>query len=69
MVRAFPERPNPRARVREGVCEGEKPLAGKTLVLTGSLSSVTRDEAKDPILKMGGRVTGSVSTRIVQFNR
>ncbi|MBI4240668.1 MAG: NAD-dependent DNA ligase LigA [Candidatus Rokubacteria bacterium] len=49
--------------VEEGAGEGEKPLAGKSLVLTGSLASITRDEAKDLILKLGGRITGSVSKK------
>jgi DNA ligase (NAD+) len=39
------------------------PLAGKTLVLTGALSGMTRDEAKDRILAAGGKVTGSVSKK------
>jgi DNA ligase (NAD+) len=39
------------------------PLAGKTLVLTGTLSGMTRDEAKDRILAAGGKVTGSVSKK------
>jgi len=40
-----------------------KPLAGKTLVLTGTLPSLTRDEAKALIEAAGGKVTGSVSKR------
>jgi DNA ligase (NAD+) len=40
---------------------GEGPLAGKTFVLTGSLGVMTRDEAKQEIQKLGGKVTGSVS--------
>jgi DNA ligase (NAD+) len=39
------------------------PLTGKTLVLTGGLKRLTRDEAKDAILRLGGRVTGSVSKK------
>jgi DNA ligase (NAD+) len=36
-------------------------LAGKTFVLTGSLETMTRDEARDRIQSAGGKVTGSVS--------
>jgi len=39
------------------------PLSGKTFVLTGSLSEMTRDEAKQKIQTLGGKVTGSVSTK------
>jgi DNA ligase (NAD+) len=46
-----------------GAVHGPKPLAGKTFVLTGSLASLTRDEAKDLVLRLGGRVSGSVSRK------
>ncbi len=41
----------------------EGPLAGQTFVLTGTLPTLTRDEAKARITAAGGRVTGSVSTK------
>lgn len=41
----------------------EGPLSGKTFVLTGSLSEMTRDEAKQEIQALGGKVTGSVSKK------
>lgn len=39
------------------------PLNGKTLVLTGTLPTLTREQATERILAAGGRVTSSVSRR------
>lgn len=39
------------------------PLAGRTLVLTGTLPTLSRDEAKDLIEAAGGKVSGSVSKK------
>jgi DNA ligase (NAD+) len=39
------------------------PFAGKIVVLTGTLASMTRDEAKERIESGGGKVTGSVSKK------
>lgn len=39
------------------------PLSGQTFVLTGSLSSLTRDEAKDRLEALGARVSDSVSKK------
>ena len=39
------------------------PLAGKTLVLTGTLPTLSRDQAKDLIEAAGGKVAGSVSKK------
>ena len=47
----------------EGMVEGPKPLDGKSLVLTGGLRTLTRDQAKDLIMRLGGRVSGSVSKK------
>jgi len=42
---------------------GPKPLAGKTFVLTGTLPTWSRDEAKALIEAAGGKVSGSVSKK------
>ena len=47
----------------EGAPPGEGPLAGKTLVLTGSLPEWSRETAAERIMAAGGRVTGSVSKK------
>ncbi len=48
---------------QEGPPPGEGPLAGKTLVLTGTLPELTREQATELVLGAGGRVTGSVSRK------
>ena len=40
-----------------------KPLAGKTVVLTGALPTLTRDDAKALLEAAGAKVTGSVSKK------
>lgn len=45
------------------VATGDNPFAGKTIVLTGSLSQMTRDEAKDRLTALGAKVSGSVSKK------
>jgi DNA ligase (NAD+) len=42
---------------------GSTPLAGRTVVVTGSLAGFSRDEAKEAILARGGKVAGSVSKK------
>jgi DNA ligase (NAD+) len=39
------------------------PLAGKTVVLTGALETMTREEAGERLARLGARVAGSVSAR------
>ncbi len=39
------------------------PLAGNTYVITGTLDSMTRDEAKKKLQNLGAKVTGSVSKK------
>ena len=46
-----------------GTTGGPGKLEGKTFVLTGTLKQLTRDTAKDLILRAGGRVTGAVSKK------
>ncbi len=40
---------------------GDNWFAGKKFVITGTLSEMTRDEAKERVIRLGGKVTGSVS--------
>ncbi|MBP6943179.1 MAG: NAD-dependent DNA ligase LigA [Candidatus Buchananbacteria bacterium] len=49
------EKPTPRA--------ASNILTGKTFVLTGEMESLTRDEAKDKIISLGGKVSSSVSVK------
>jgi DNA ligase (NAD+) len=42
---------------------GPGPFAGKTFVLTGTLSSMTREAAEEEITRLGGNVSGSVSRK------
>jgi DNA ligase (NAD+) len=50
-------RPEPEEAPRGGT------FAGKTVVLTGSLAKLSRDEAKAEIERRGGKVSGSVSRK------
>lgn len=76
-VRAFAEEPHNRALVEKLAAAGVNmsslqpppdkveagPLAGKTFVLTGTLASMTREEATEAIERRGGKVSGSVSKK------
>jgi DNA ligase (NAD+) len=45
----------------EKVAASDSAFAGKTVVITGTLPSMSRDEAKEKLLAAGAKVTGSVS--------
>jgi DNA ligase (NAD+) len=47
----------------DGAPPGDGVLSGKTLVLTGTLPDLTREQATERILAAGGRVTSSVSKK------
>jgi DNA ligase (NAD+) len=47
----------------EGPPPGEGVLSGKTLVLTGTLPTLTREQATERIMAAGGKVTSSVSKK------
>lgn len=53
-------------RVRESVMDAapvDSPIAGKKIVLTGTLTNYTRDAAREILERMGARVQGSVSAK------
>jgi DNA ligase (NAD+) len=45
------------------VNKGKQILAGKTFVITGTLSDMTRDEARELLQAAGAKVSGSVSAK------
>lgn len=47
----------------EPVAQAPKPLSGKTVVLTGTLPTLSRDEAKELLEAAGAKVAGSVSKK------
>ena len=49
------------AEVSSGVSLGK--LGGKTFVLTGTLPNLSREDAKEKIEALGGKVSGSVSKK------
>ncbi|MGN6522148.1 MAG: BRCT domain-containing protein, partial [Actinomycetes bacterium] len=51
-------------RLEDAPAEGvARTLEGLTVVVTGSLASYSRDEAKEAILARGGKASGSVSRK------
>jgi DNA ligase (NAD+) len=55
-----PERPTVRDA---GETDESGPLAGKTVVVTGSLEGFSREEAEDAVRAAGGKPAGSVSRK------
>jgi DNA ligase (NAD+) len=74
-VRQYLDQPQNQALIKELAVAGLKmdapmtaasapgPLSGKTFVLTGTLPTMTREEATETIQALGGKVTGSVSKK------
>ena len=52
-----------RGRLPERGAQAAGPLEGKTVVLTGTLASMGRDEAKDKLEALGAKAAGSVSKK------
>jgi len=50
-------------RIRRAAAAGPGPLAGQTIVITGTLSSMSRDEAREAARAAGATVTDSVSKK------
>ena len=50
------------AKKEEASFLGKSVLVGKSFVLTGTLTALTRDNAKERIERLGGRVLSSVSS-------
>ncbi len=63
LVRAGVEPARPAQRPAAGVVEAAGPLAGKTVVVTGTLDGFSREEAEEAVRAAGGKASGSVSKR------
>jgi DNA ligase (NAD+) len=63
LVRSAQAQMELRMRLPERNAQADGPLQGKTVVLTGTLSSMGRDEAKQRLEALGARTAGSVSKK------
>ena len=54
---------NTESQAPEPTIEPVGPLAGKVFVLTGTLASMTREQATETLERLGARVAGSVSKK------
>jgi DNA ligase (NAD+) len=61
--RGIVERLTRQVTIREAEKPKASPVAGKTVVFTGSLEKMTRDEAKATAERLGAKVAGSVSKK------
>ena len=59
----IPDHPGPAAMAEQADAGPTGPLAGLTVVVTGSLEGYSRDGAKEAILAAGGKAAGSVSKK------
>lgn len=50
-------------KFEKSIAKKSTAFSGKTVVLTGTLAALSRDEAKDMVKKQGGHVSGSVSKK------
>jgi DNA ligase (NAD+) len=57
------ERLTRQVTIRDAEKPKDSPVAGKTVVFTGSLEKMTRDEAKATAERLGAKVAGSVSKK------
>ncbi len=53
--------------VVDASAKADLPLAGETWVVTGTLGSMGRDEAKDKLVALGAKVAGSVSAKTTRL--
>ncbi|HVG50741.1 MAG TPA: NAD-dependent DNA ligase LigA, partial [Xanthobacteraceae bacterium] len=61
--RKIVERLTEQVKIKDAERPKDSPVAGKTVVFTGSLEKMTRDEAKAMAERLGAKVSGSVSKK------